>query len=140
MNNERVPAVIFDVDGTLALRTSDRSPYDWERVGEDDPNRPVVELAKIIAAQCRILIVSGRDAVCRAQTEAWLCLHDVPFEALYMRPRKDYRKDSNLKEEIYRRYIEPRYDVLLVVDDRKQCVKRWRELGLTCAQVADGDF
>ena len=31
-------------------------------------------------------------------------------------------------------------DVFLVVDDRQKVVNMWRDLGLTCVQVAPGDF
>ena len=46
-------AVIVDIDGTLALRTGDRSPFDWHRVGEDTPNPPVIELVQLIHAAGR---------------------------------------------------------------------------------------
>jgi hypothetical protein len=135
-------AVLVDIDGTLAHR-GDRSPYDWSRVGEDQPNPAVIELVQTIAAagQHRIILMSGRDEVCRQQTEMWLDAQAVPYEALYMRPHKDNRKDSIVKADLYRRHIEGRYDVAWVVDDRDQVVRMWREeLGLTCLQVAEGNF
>ncbi|GIM89705.1 phosphatase domain-containing protein [Paractinoplanes toevensis] len=134
-------AVLFDIDGTLALRTGDRSPYDWHRVGEDEPNPPVIELSRIVhAAGYRLILMSGRDEVCRQQTELWLDAQQVPFHELHMRPEKDNRKDSIVKEELYRKYVEGRRDVAFVVDDRNQVVRMWRELGLSCFQVAEGDF
>ena len=33
-----------------------------------------------------------------------------------------------------------KYSASIVLDDRKQVVDMWRSLGLTCLQVADGDF
>ena len=32
------------------------------------------------------------------------------------------------------------YNVKFVLDDRNRVVEMWRSLGLTCLQVADGDF
>ncbi len=135
-------AVIVDIDGTLALRTGDRSPYDWHRVGEDDPNPPVIEFVRIIhsAGPHRIILMSGRDESCRMQTEMWLDAQLVPFDELHMRAEKDNRKDSVVKEELYRRHVEGRVQVAFVVDDRKQVVDMWRALGLTVFQCADGDF
>lgn len=135
-------AVIVDIDGTLALRTGDRSPYDWQRVGEDDPNPPVIELVQTIhaAGQHRIILMSGRDESCRLQTEMWLDAQKVPFDELHMRPERNNEKDSVVKEDLYRRHVEGRYDVAFVVDDRNQVVAQWREMGLTCFQVAEGDF
>lgn len=139
-------AVLFDVDGTLALRDESdpnvRKFYHWERVGEDLPNAAVVELAQIIerAGQHRIIVMSGRDAVCRPETEEWLHRHKVPFHALFMRPHKDNRQDAVVKAELYRTLVEPFYTVSFVVDDRDSVVKQWRSMGLTCMQVAEGAF
>ena len=45
------------------------------------------------------------------------------------------------KYDIYNNYIAPRYNVKYVFDDRNQVVDMWRNgLGLTCFQVADGNF
>lgn len=37
-------------------------------------------------------------------------------------------------------HIRDRYDVRVVLDDRDSVVKMWRSLGLTCLQVALGEF
>ena len=135
-------AVLFDVDGTLAVR-GDRGPFDWAKVGRDTPNQAVIELAQTIAAagRHRIIVMSGRDEVCRAETARWLHAHGVVFDELLMRPHRDNRKDAVVKAQLYREHVEPFYTVAWVVDDRNQVVRMWRaELGLTCMQVADGDF
>jgi predicted kinase len=133
-------AWIVDVDGTLAIK-SDRSPYDWDRVGEDAPNESVAELVRSLAlAGYKIVVVSGRDSVCRPQTESWLYQHGIPYDELLMRARGDVRKDSIVKLEILRGQIASRYNVRGVIDDRRQVVEMWRSLGLVCAQVAPGDF
>jgi hydroxymethylpyrimidine pyrophosphatase-like HAD family hydrolase len=135
-------AVLVDIDGTLALRTGDRSPFDWGRVGEDEPNPPVIELVQTIhdAGHHRIILISGRDVTCRRQTEMWLDAQRVPFHELHMRGEKDNRKDSIVKEELYRHHVEGRYEVAFIVDDRQQVVRMWRSLGLTVLQCAEGDF
>ncbi|TYC01679.1 polynucleotide kinase [Micromonospora sp. WP24] len=137
----RPRAVLVDIDGTLAER-GDRSPYDWSRVGEDQPRPAVIELVQTLAAagRHRIILLSGRDDVCRDQTVMWLDAQGVPFDELHMRARKDNRRDSVVKEELYRSRIEGRYRVAFVVDDRDQVVKMWRDLGLDCFQVAEGAF
>jgi phosphoglycolate phosphatase-like HAD superfamily hydrolase len=135
--------VLFDVDGTLMLNTGGRSFYDWDRVGEDTPNQAVVELAQAItrSGMFEIVVMSGRDEVCYQQTEKSLDRHGVPYIDLVMRRRGDARADEIVKEELYREWVEPRYDVAFVVDDRDKVVRMWREvLGLTCLQVAPGDF
>ena len=57
-----------------------------------------------------------------------------------MRAAGDDRKDEIIKREIYNREIKPAFDVLCVLDDRDQVVRMWRAMGLTCLQVAPGDF
>jgi hypothetical protein len=146
-NGEVLPrAVLFDVDGTLALRNETdpnvRHFAAWDRVGEDLPNGPVIELARLVAESGRykLIVMSGRDEVCRWQTEMWLTAQGVTFDDLHMRPHKDNRPDDVVKEELYRKHIEGRYEVAWVVDDRLRVVRKWRELGLTCFAVAEGNF
>lgn len=139
------PIIICDLDGTLAMMVDIgkgvRSPFDWHRVGEDVVRYSVYELVKTLdEAGYPIYIVSGRDAVCRKETEAWLKKYRVPYKKLLMRAEGDNRKDTIVKKEIYKKHIYPER-VLFVLDDRNQVVKMWRdELQLPCFQVAAGEF
>jgi hypothetical protein len=74
------------------------------------------------------------------QTEAWLEKHHIRYDLLFMRKTADSRPDTVIKREIYRSYIKDKYSVLFVLDDRTRIVNMWRNLGLTCLQVAPGDF
>lgn len=133
-------AVMVDIDGTVALRGA-RSPFDETKVGEDEPNHPVITLVQTMHhSGYSIVFTSGRTEECRRDTETWLRKHVVEDFALFMRASGDVRKDSIIKTEIYERDVRPRYNVLCVLDDRNQVVQAWRASGLTCLQVADGDF
>lgn len=132
---------IVDIDGTLAVMSASRSPYDWSRVGEDTPNPPVVSVVRALLAQGgHVTVMSGRDETCRAETQAWLDRHVAPGLPLAMRPSGDGRPDDIVKHELFRRHVAGRYRVSLVLDDRASVVALWRRLGLPCWQVADGDF
>lgn len=143
-------AVIVDIDGTLALNTSGRSPYDWSRVGEDSVNRPVAELVQTMhAAGYRIILMSGRDEVCKEATEQWLVLNDLllgdgpgwdVLPPLLMRAHDDNRRDATVKLELFDLFVRDEFDVKYVIDDRNQVVAAWRSIGLPVLQVADGDF
>jgi adenylate cyclase class IV len=61
-------------------------------------------------------------------------------QKLFMRQAGDNRDDRIVKREIYEREIKGRYNVRFVLDDRNKVVALWRDLGLPCFQVADGDF
>lgn len=57
-----------------------------------------------------------------------------------LRGFNDYRDDPIIKQEIYETYIKPYTDVDYVFDDRDRVVKMWRDIGLRCLQVQEGDF
>jgi hypothetical protein len=89
-----------------------------------------------------VLLISGREEIYRGVTEYWLGTHGLLKYrlGLIMRAEKDNRPDEIVKRELYEQKIQPHYQVGLVLDDRNKVVKMWRELGLTCLQVAEGDF
>ena len=138
-------AVIVDIDGTIA-HMAGRSPYDETRVHEDTPNAPVVEMIKRLRRDgVQIIFCSGRTDKCRVPTKEWIMKHlDLADEdfVLFMRKAGDQRKDSIVKREIFENYIRGAgFRIIGVFDDRQQVVDMWRdELGLTCFQVAPGDF
>lgn len=132
-------AVIFDIDGTLALK-GDRSPFDWDKVDLDTVNEEIFNLYHVYKENnYAIIICSGRDEVCKEKTITWLTDNNIFYYELYMRPEGNKEKDSIIKERFLNEIIKSYY-VELVVDDRKQIVDMWRSKGLTCLQVADNNF
>lgn len=138
--DESLPkAIICDIDGTLA-HMKDRNPYDWGRVDTDEVDPTIKNLLDVLKDKYFIILVSGRDEVCREKTEKWLRGNDITYGMLLMRPEGDIRKDSIVKREIFENYIRYHYNVEFVLDDRNQVVEMWRSLGLKCLQVQEGDF
>jgi hypothetical protein len=153
-------AIIVDIDGTIALMMGKRSPYDSALAMDDEPNKPIIHLMKILASyhQCKILLMSGRENLnltdddrtihddTYSLTMKWLKTYcfdeDQNFDwELIMRERDDKRKDSYVKYDMYKEHVEGKYEILYVLDDRNQVVDMWRNaLNLTCLQVADGNF
>ena len=132
--------ILVDIDGTVAIHQG-RSPYDLSKVSEDLPNVPLFKILKSLNNQgYPIIFVSGREDICRKDTETWLNQNFPDWDQLLMRKKDDFRKDCIVKEEIYHTLIEPKYNVIAVFDDRNQCVDMWRKLGLLCNQVYYGDF
>lgn len=134
-------AIIVDIDGTLATR-GDRGPFDWSRVSDDAVKERIRELVNILyMAHIVIIVFSGRSDECFFDTRAWLDTNTIHFTSLHMRKAGDYRKDSIVKKELYEEHVKDKFDLICILDDRDQVVKMWREeLGLTCLQVAPGDF
>lgn len=139
-NYKDIPyAIICDIDGTLS-HMKDRSPYDWKRVGEDSLDKQIYGLLLKYSRSADIILLSGRDGSCEEETKEWLNKHQVPFDLLYMRAAGDQRKDNIVKYELFKNHIEGNWNILFVLDDRNQVVKMWRQIGLKCFQVEDGDF
>lgn len=88
----------------------------------------------------KIFFFSGRKDTHMAQTNAWLRKHVGVEGTLVMRKADDYRLDATVKLEMYNQCIRDKYYVDIVLDDRDQVVALWRSLGLTCLQVAPGNF
>lgn len=133
-------AVVVDIDGTVALMDG-RSPYDPTRYHTDKQNDAVVFLVQDLrAAGETIVFCSGRDDTYRDSTRQWL-LDNVGFcDYLFMRPGNDKRNDAIIKRELYEANIKGKFNVRFVLDDRDRVVEMWRSEGLTCLQVAPGDF
>lgn len=133
-------AVIFDVDGTVALMGT-RSPFSEELVHQDEPNIPVIMSARARhALGYQIVFCSGRTIGCYDETYKWLEKHvQVPISGLYMRPLNDNRSDVEVKLELFQ-IIREKFWVECVYDDRKSVVAMWRALGIPTFQVAEGDF
>lgn len=136
-------AYLVDIDGTVALNNGHRSPFNWAKVGDDEPNWSVIQTVQLLGAERSIVFLSGRDEVCRADTWAWLHRHfflSSPL-ALFMRPHQDMRPDCVVKSELFDAHVRNSYNVLGVFDDRRQVIDRtWRAMGLTAFDVAGNEF
>jgi hypothetical protein len=154
MERREVEIIIFDMDGTLSilgdrLKYLRQTPKNWDAfysaVGEDLPNIHIRDLYNALADHYRIMILTGRRESCREETWEWLEVHgfDTP-NFLLMRPSGDHRHDTIIKPELLKECLKKHkhqvYAPTLFFEDRSSMVKKWRELGYTCLQVADGNF
>lgn len=151
-----IPTYIFDLDGTIALLSERReklikdtaNPHRWRdfyaACDTDLPNPAVIHTLKSLSAQgARILIWSARSDEVLDKTVAWLDKHVgwMNYDVLRMRPAGNTEDDRVIKT----RYLnelapEVRRSIVAVFDDRDKVVKMWREHGIPCFQVAEGDF
>ena len=148
--------IIFDLDGTLAdieirrkFATKPNGKMDWEiffsdkLVEMDEPNLPVITMAKVLQESGHMIaILSGRSKSTKKATADWLKKHNVPCNVLKMRPTSHpwkFMPDEKLKQHWLDDLFKDK-DVVCVFDDRDKVVKMWRETGLTCMQVAPGNF
>jgi hypothetical protein len=153
MNKPKI--VIADLDGTIALIEDRRHWLDVSKHSDtlsderwrkffaecvnDKPNWPVIHTLQAMGrAGYDIHIFSGRSDEVRQQTHDWLYTFFVPYDLLKMRAAGDFTPDEILKRQWIEEY--DLADILCVFDDRAKVVQMWRELGLSCFQVAPGDF
>lgn len=140
--------VIFDLDGTIAnidhrRYLVEQEPKYWDRFHQmcvnDRPNEKVIAMLNLLADQgYKIIILSGRDERVQNETRTWLAEHKIRYKHLKMRDHNDYTPDEVLKLSWLKKI--GKRNVLYVFDDRDKVVNMWREQGLTCFQVAKGDF
>lgn len=135
------PVYLLDIDGTIAHINGKRSPYDWKSVGLDDLDTTLAPVIDAInkSENYKVIIVSGRDGICKAETIKWLSDHLVKYEEFHMRNENDMRPDWQIKEEIWRE-LAKKYNILALFDDRLQVVRRARALGLKVFNVEYNNF
>ena len=153
---------IFDLDGTLAdiearrqLAKDAAKPgkkMNWDtffnpgNIGLDKPNHAVIKMAQILAESGHMIaIFSGRSQKMAWVTKSWLVKNNVPWCMLKMRPTKGqdaFMPDDQLKQMWLDDFADNvgKDNILGVFDDRNKVVDMWRKNGLTCFQVADGNF
>ncbi len=134
------PAVIVDIDGTVAIHGGERGHYDYDKISTDKPNSSVIGLVQGIQKDVEIIFLSGREDRCLTETEEWLDRYVGVAHHLFMRKTGDHRPDYIIKQELFDANIRDDYNVLYVLDDRDQVIRMWRQMGLTALQVAYGDF
>jgi hypothetical protein len=147
--------VVFDLDGTLAncehrlhhIKGDEKpTPAQWDvffaACEDDDPIYHTVEILKALRRQgsgIHVEIWSARSDQVREQTERWFyqrCDISPATLPIRMRRKGDHRNDDILKAEWIAEFGKPD----LVFEDRARVVKMWRQMGVPCFQVADGEF
>lgn len=139
-DNDMPLAILVDIDGTLAHNDGHRSFYDYSQVYNDKVKHEIADIVNRFHPTHAVIIMSGRDDNCQDETARWLVDNGISYDEIHMRKTGDQRKDSIVKIELFDEYVRYNYAVDFVLDDRQQVVDAWRSIGLTCLQVAPGDF
>lgn len=143
--------VVFDVDGTLAncehrLHHLTSAPKRWSEFFAEQKNDPVNEpVAKLFralrAAGMEIIVLTARPAQFYAETEEWLNRHDLGgYSRLILRNPGDRRNDQYVKKDVLDQLRSEGIQVAFAVEDRARVCAMWRDNGVTCLQVAEGNF
>jgi hypothetical protein len=145
--------IVVDLDGTLAdishrVHLAQAKAWDdFHALAQDD--KIIASTAQIVSALAHfftIIVVTGRNERLRPGTEGWLQKQDAtPFiSAVLMRPDDDYRPDGEMKLSLLEAHFGSKQAVLdnveLAIDDRDRVVEAFRNYGLICWQVREGDY
>ena len=143
-------AVIFDIDGTLAEMSPERTGREYDKVHLDTPNDSCIRILNFYVRDIRngdldaIIFLTGRKEYSRKSTLMWLVQNTEIFDnseyfLLFMRGDTDHRPDIEYKREVYDKHIKDNFTVLEVYEDRPRVCRMWRDLGLPVLQVGAKD-
>lgn len=145
--------VVFDLDGTVfdcthrlyLIEGDDKDFKEFHRqCSSDKPIRSIIELVLMCYEMgYAIVFCTGRPNWTRLLTEKSILEHiglNPKDYSLLMRPTDNYKKDMEVKPKLFEEAGITPDKVWFIVEDRKGVVKKWRELGFTCLQCAEGDY
>ncbi len=147
--------ILVDVDGTLADADGRAKKYlrnenpDWDAYfaacGEDGPITPIIDMVSALRGSFDVVLCTGRRESCDKSTREWLDRYAPTLADVHIlyRKEKDHRHDVFVKPELLEEYMKNSgraHGPVAIFEDRNSMVEKWRELGFTCVQVAEGDF
>lgn len=138
-DSTKVPAALFDLDGTLVDVTSIRylvedGNRDFDSFHRESINCPPNPFVLRLITEVRnlgfkIIIVTARSDKYKKITDMWLAINEVECDQILMRPYLDQRNDVEVKTSMYK-FLEGKFDIQIAVDDRQELVDNWRKLGI----------
>lgn len=146
--------LLVDIDGTLSDASNRAKTYlggekpDWDgfyaACGEDEPIRCVIDIIEVLSRAYDIVLCTGRCKSCEEATREWLARYApaLAHAPILFREDGDTRHDMVVKPELLKAYMKENYKKppFAVFEDRDSMVAKWRELGYTCFQPAEGNF
>lgn len=146
--------LLVDLDGTLADCTERAKKFldgenpDWDgfyaACGEDGAITPVIRIIEALSSAYDIVFCTGRRKSCEAATREWMNRHATALAhwPILFRKDGDTRHDTVVKPELLEAYMKENHkkQPYAVFEDRNSMVAKWRELGFTVFQPAEGNF
>jgi hypothetical protein len=142
-----IDCAIYDMDGTLCdisgIRHYVERPKgkkNFDAFHRESINAPahqwVVDDARARhAAGMPVFIVTAREMKWLYTSMVWLSEKNVPYEDIYMRRNKDYRKDVIIKREILAQIRHRGFNPVIAHDDNPSIIELWESEGIETVVV-----
>ena len=148
MDDELIPSVVFDIDGTLAdvrdylhhLVHRPDSPRDWDRFHNEAMEAPVkkdvLALLDFHYSICNemIILMTSRNEMYRDQTKYWLIKNNIPHHLLVMRSKGDRRPSEDVKQGKVE-WLQTKYDMKHFYDDHPEVCERIENMGYNVTKI-----
>ena len=146
--------LLVDIDGTLSDASERAKKYlggavpDWDgfynACGEDEAFFCVTPIIESLAKHYDIVLCTGRRKSCDTATREWLKKYAPSLANAHILYREDgdTRHDTIVKPELLEAFMRKNHksQPLAIFEDRNSMVAKWREMGYTVFQPAEGDF
>lgn len=150
--------VICDLDGTICdithrLHYGKGETKNWDLffagIKDDTPRREVLDMVSrtCVENDAHLIFVSARPETYRKESQYWIVHNTFPLDYVYltehngwlliMRDAHDKRPDTEVKSDIYEKYLK-HLNIVKVFDDRPSVIRMWREKGLEVEDVGQG--
>lgn len=138
-------AIVCDLDGTLVdvrgIRhfVDSSEGRDFQAFHQASLECPANDEVSAVLREGRerglaIVIVTAREERWSFLTTMWLSEHQIPFDDLIMRGRRDLRPDHLVKQD-FAVSLSRKYKVEVAIDDRDDILDVWRRAGFATIKV-----
>lgn len=134
--------IIIDIDGVIAnnehrlhhiIKKNQKEkdyPSFFKEMDQDTPNQEIISLIHTLNQTNDIIIVTGRPDNYKTITEEWLKKYDVPHMALFMRPEKEYKPETELKKGFVELIKDCHGIPLMALDDNPAVIEMYETEGI----------
>jgi phosphoglycolate phosphatase-like HAD superfamily hydrolase len=142
-------AVVFDLDGVLSdaterqhFVTGKRRDWDafFDAVGDDAVIEDVARVLSLLAADVRIVLLTGRPLRVQRQTVAWLERHQLRWDLLIMRPSGDYAAAKSFKRRSIAELRAYGMQLELAFEDDRRNLEMFQAEGVPCLYIHSGYY
>lgn len=153
MQETKPRCIICDIDNTILDITHrfhllNGVNTDWDAFLAEDAimqDKPIWDTINIVGCLGKffpVVFITGRNEGIRAITETQLSqifgMNPILCgKELYMRTDGDWRKDTEIKKELYEKHVKDKYHVVAAFDDKTSIIELWRSLGITAYHVGE---